>query len=738
VWDNVAVAVAEVLRCAGIGGVRKGRPLPLEPAGSVSIAPGVQLLETDQGGVVFLWGMAAWCWGPGDVVGRRLAAVSLVEVGAAFPGEVANAFGVAYETVREWRQNYLASGTEGLLPQKMGPKRPNKLTVEVRQKLRALASKGMGLRAIAREVGLDPSTVRRGLGGWPPTGEPGQPPGKELVPLASPEPRDEERALARHGLLAGAEPVITEGSSLPFAGALLVLPALVATGLLDAFAEVYAAARRAAFYSLRSLVLTLAFMMLVGEPRAEGLTRLSPPDLGRLIGLDRAPEVGTLRRRMEELVGASRSAELLRSLAKHHLEGSPEAVGMFYLDGHVRAYHGKSRLPKAHLARARLSAPAEVDSWLCDKTGQGVLVWSAEPGASLAGELKRAVGEIRALVGPGARPTIVFDRGGWSPKLFAELVALGFDILTYKKGRSHPEPRKSFTEHDFVDDLGRAQHYWLADRRKRFGYKDGKADRFFSARQVTRLGPKTGHQTQVVTTRDDLSAPEVAYWCFCRWRQENFFRYMRHRLGLDALDSYAKLADDPTRTVPNPAKKAAANDVKEAKAALALAESALAKAVSAGTEGPLTLKEANEAIAAATEALRKAEDDVARAKGAQAKVPARVSLGELHPDAARGAPERKRIHDAIRMATYNATSSMARLLGPHYARAEDEARTLLLEAFRSPADMEVLGDELHVRLEPLSSPRRSRAIAALCEELDATETLYPGTKLRLVYSVKGQ
>jgi hypothetical protein len=115
-------------------------------------------------------------------------------------------------------------------------------------------------------------------------------------------PRDGERSLARIGLLSGAEPVITEGASLPVAGALLVLPALSVTGLLDAFGSVYASGR-AAFYSLRSLVLALVFCALIGEPRAEGLTRISPVDLGRLIGLDRAPEVGTMRRRMDELAG---------------------------------------------------------------------------------------------------------------------------------------------------------------------------------------------------------------------------------------------------------------------------------------------------------------------------------------------------------------------------------------------------------------------------------------------------
>jgi hypothetical protein len=39
-----------------------------------------------------------------------------------------------------------------------------------------------------------------------------------------------------------------------------------------------------------------------------------------------------------------------------------------------------------------------------------------------------------------------------------------------------------------------------------------------------------------------------------RWPQENQFRFGRIHLGLDAHDSYAAGADDPDRSVPNPAK----------------------------------------------------------------------------------------------------------------------------------------------------------------------------------------
>ncbi|EQD42039.1 homeodomain-like insertion element (DNA transposition), partial [mine drainage metagenome] len=134
----------------------------------------------------------------------------------------------------------------------------------------------------------------------------------------------------------------------------MILPALLATGLLETAACVYGVRRRA-FYGLRSLVLSIVFCCVLGEPRAEGLTRTDPVDLGRLLGLDRAPEVRTLRRRTEELAATGKSAQLIDALARHHLVAHDEAAGVLYVDGHVRAYHGGRELPKAHVARIRLA-----------------------------------------------------------------------------------------------------------------------------------------------------------------------------------------------------------------------------------------------------------------------------------------------------------------------------------------------------------------------------------------------
>ncbi|MGH9074839.1 MAG: putative transposase [Acidimicrobiales bacterium] len=689
----------------------------------MALGPAASLVEDGEGGVVFVWGMATWCWRTGDVVGRRQAAVGLVATATATRVEVAAGFGVSTEALRRWSRDWEQGGTQALAPARRGPKGPSKRTPEVVERIRALRRGGASIAQVATEVGLSVDSVRAALAQAPASDSTrgrGAGPGKELEALARPEPRHEERALARAGVLAGAPPVICEGASLPFAGALMILPALVVAGLVEA-AEVVYGAPRAAFYTIRSLVLSLVFVALLGEPRAEGLTRVDPVAIGRLVGLDRAPEVKTIRRRMAALASLGRANELLMALARHHTRAHPESMGVLYVDGHVRAYHGGADLPRAHLARARIAMAATTDTWLADAEGNAVLVWSSPPGAALTGELAEAARAVRELLGPEACPTICFDRGGWSPRVFASLVAAGFHITTYRKGPLRAEPRSAFDPHEVVDRFGHVRRYLLSDRAVRVHY-DGRR-RYFACRQVTRLDPQSGHQTQVVTTRRDLAAPEVATMAFSRWREENLFRFMRPR-GLDAMDSYAKAADDLARLVPNPAKAKMRKRLVAARAALAAAK----EVVTTQTleEGGAPLAPVHEAEAALAELVERSAD-----------IPAKVPLGQVRPDAMRLNDERKRIHDAIRMATWNAESTMAAALGPHYARAEDEAHSLLSEAFSASADLEVVGEQLHVRLEPLSAPRRSCAIAALCAELSGSETLYPGTNLRLVYSVKG-
>jgi len=178
-----------------------------------------------------------------------------------------------------------------------------------------------------------------------------------LVVLAPPVARTAERVAARFGDLVEAPVLITQGAQLPLAGLLLALPALEMTGLLPVAAETFGPMRKG-FYGLRVTLLTAVFMALLREPRAEGATRPRPANLGRLLGLDRAPEVKTLRRKLAELASHGKSGELQAALGAHHAATRPDAVGFLYLDGHVRVYSGTRQLPKTHIARMRIAGPA--------------------------------------------------------------------------------------------------------------------------------------------------------------------------------------------------------------------------------------------------------------------------------------------------------------------------------------------------------------------------------------------
>jgi hypothetical protein len=731
-------------------------PLPLLPAGAAEIAPGVGLLGGDEGGLVTVHGLATFAWDGGDEAGRRLAAVQLVRLRAASQGQVAEAFGVDPGTVWRWDQALAADGVAGLVPARRGPKGASKLTPQLVGRIAGLDAAGATLRQIAAATGVSTFSVRNALGRVPSGGQPaaagvtagqaagdgdaGQ--GAVVAVLPDPVPREGERVLARWGLLGeGAVPVFTAGARYPLAGLLLALPALEGTGLLDAAREVYGRLKDG-FYGLTATLLTLVFLALAGEPRAEGATRVPPAALGRVLGLDRAPEVKTIRRKLAELAAAGQAAGLIMALARRHAAARPGALGFLYVDGHARVYYGTRQVQKTHVARLKFPAPATMETWVTDQDGDPVLMVIAEPSDSLAGELRRLLPQLRGIVGGGRRVTVCFDRGGWSPALFADVLAAGFDVLTWRKGPAPDLPAAEFTTITCTDDRGGRHEYDLAGTTVGLGISQGpRKGQTVTLRQVTRLVPAKGggtRQLHVLTSRTDLPAGEVCWRMSSRWREENYFRYARTRFALDALDCYAAAPDDPGRRVPNPARKTAAARVRQAEAAARAAEAARDAALlqlrspAPGQAAYLT----NQVINALDAPVEAAYLELEHAEDAAAAIPARIPLGDLAPDMVRLDTETKQITHAIRMAAYNAETTMARALDGHYARAGDEAYALIREALTTSGDIHPGPGQLLIRLDPLTAPRRTQALAALCDQLTAAGARYPGTGLVLRYEVK--
>jgi transposase len=714
-----------------------------------------------------------------DRAAEAYAMTTLWESEYATQTQIARAFDYSARSLRRYQERFAADGIQALVrkPGRPAGRRSGGAQERGRdQTILHLKTKGTSNRAIAGKLALSEKAIRKRLRrlGWQPQGEPAaagllfeeditgavSPPAasknttdapkgaaaataeqrgepyKGIEPASvscDPNPLDRsmDRLLAAMGLIDDAAPVFAPAESLPRAGVLLAIPALVASDVLTVARQIFGSIGPA-FYGLRTTLVAYILLALLRIPRPETLKEYAPADLGRIVGLDRLPEVKTLRRKLAHLASRKASQEFGRELARRRIAERGRMMGFLYIDGHVRAYHGKHTIPKAYLTRTRLAVPGTTDYWVNDKKGDPLFVVTAEANAAMTRMLIPILAEVRNLIGRRRRVTIVFDRGGWSPKLFQKLLAMGFDILTYRKGRVRRIAEKRFVWRTAKLD-GRPVKYLLHDQPVRF--LQGK----LRLRQVTRL-TDNGKQTPILTSRWDLRDIVVAYRMFERWRQENFFKYMRQEFLIDGLCDYEVEPDDPERSVPNPARKAVDKELGKARARWNNLKQTYGDASLDYIEGRTsTMREFKAADQKIYQEIQEAAERVAELTAQQKSLPLRVPLAEARPDQAlvRLSTERKHLTNVLKLIAYQIESDLVNLVRPHYARAEDEGRTLIQTVLQSTATLEPTDQELRVTLSPLSSPHRSQAVAALCENLNTAETRFPGTDLRMKFAVAG-
>jgi len=765
--------------------------LPLQeppPDGRTFLNGSVWFVDSDGYRVVFRWHEPLYRVALSDEVHLRLVAVALRQSQLATQEEICRAFGHKISTQARWERQYRKHGIEGLLPRKRTGRRcqlDKSQTGLVRHWFRA----GVSNHEMAKRLGVGESTIRRTLKRLGLTRP--QAPLQPLLPhveedacaagvaetetlpdsagveetvaacpstgtalavrkttleeeaeLASsftldrdPHDRSLDRCMARLGLLADAAPLFADAESLPRAGVLLAVPLLVRHGLIEAFARVYHTIGPA-FYGLRTIVVTLFLGALLRIKRPEHWKEYRPEDLGAVLGLDRAPEVKTVRRKFSRLAAMGRGKPLMDQLARQRIAQDQDRVAFLYLDGHVREYHGKFPLFEAKKAQRQVVTPAATDTWVHDAYGEPLLVVTSQINAKLTQVLEPILADVRRLVGDGRRMTVIFDRGGFSPKLFKRLIVSGFDVITYRKGKARNLSAGQFAaQREKIE--GRWHAYRLCDRpRVRVGAlsakKEGKrrrrraSKRYLWMREV-RVLRDDGRQTSILTNRQDLSAVMVAYRIFHRWRQENYFKYMEEEFALDALVEYGAEEVSEGTDRRNPQWVRLTRRLSEAKAQAARLQSELGKAAAANDEATRsTMRGFKIAHAELRQQLQKTEARIERLLKQRKKTPKRIPASDMRTLKT----EKKLIADAIKMAAYQVETELLGMLQDHYARADEEGRTLLHAALQSPAQLEVAEGELRVTIGRQSSPHRTAALAALCEQLDALALPFPGTLRR--------
>ena len=345
--------------------------------------------------------------------------------------------------------------------------------------------------------------------------------------------RADERIDAAFGVATCATTRFEHVSDVPMAGLLTGLPALCANGLLSGVDKHLSLPK--GFYSALHIVLLLGFMALGRIRRPEGLRSIAPGEFGKVIGLDRVPEVRTLRQKIGLMATTGNPQAWGKELSQSWMQADPQEAGYLYVDGHVRVYDGKlANLPKRHVSRERLCLRGTTDYWINDAIGRPFFVVSKAVSegmgealiTDIVPELLRSVPQQPTQKELDADPklhrfVIVFDRECSNYKLLSQLWQQRIGAITYRKNVKDKWPLEEFQEQT-VPVIGADSTKMKLAMRESTLSADGHSIAVIEVRRLT----QTGHQTAIITTARNLGNTTIASRMFARWCQENFFAYM--------------------------------------------------------------------------------------------------------------------------------------------------------------------------------------------------------------------
>ena len=530
-------------------------------------------------------------------------------------------------------------------------------------------------------------------------------------------------------------------------GVLFLLPALLSQGLLKA-EEVYQIPQTH-YYGLRSILLTLAFMGLLRIKNPEQLKQCKPGEIGKVMGLDRVPEVRCLREKVKLLTAQGKSQEFNLKLADLWHEQLSDGALFLYIDGHVRIYYGaKANLPAKYVSRQKLCLNATTEYWVNDAAGMPVMMVMGELTDKLQVAIEHQVVPqlqkttlVPVAQKEGIHPfptvqapqqpvcTLVFDREAYDVPFFKRLWENHkIAILTYRKNVRDQWAVESFKTID-VTVLLQTVSMNICEQEVTLGG--------ITFREIRRL-MDNGHQTSIITNNRTIGMEVAAGRMFGRWSQENFFRYMIADYDFDKMIEFGIETVDQTKEIVNPVYSKWSNKIKKQKEKInrqkAQFQNLIEQMIDADLDAIPKLEQKQAAVNEKIEELVKDQLDF---EAQRTKVKPRITLKEM-PDETRYnrlKTESKMFINNIKMISYRAETSVANILA-EYLNDDKEKRMLVKQIINNNVDIypDYENKTLTITLHSLSAPRFNAAAQKLAKLLTDTDTIFPDANLRMIFN----
>ena len=536
------------------------------------------------------------------------------------------------------------------------------------------------------------------------------------------------------------------------------------------------------YYSLSSILLSLSYCVLLRIKSIEKISDESPGELGKLIGLDRIPEIKTLRGKIALLSENGQSEEWMGKLSKQWMDMHQDLAGVLYIDGHEDIYYGnKTKLPLHFISRMRLCMSATTDYWVCDKLGQPFFSISKAVNGSMIEVIKEEIIprlEKDVPCQPSAEVLladpflhkfmIVYDREGYSNDFMIDMWEKNIACCTYNKYVKDLWAEEEFTRHEVVNQYGETETIMLAERgvllegketekleeteevihyqqteeglKIRTVNKRTQKKRQQWAREIRKLN-NDRHQTSILTTNYKLSMMLIGIHMFARWCQENFFKYMVYEFGLDMIISYFFTDIADTQQMVNPEYRELEKQIRSLNTKLKRRE---AKFGALNYEQELNGKEFTDYTtkkAELQEAISIYRNELNECKTKRKSIPKTIKYSEL-PDEEKFKGvhnQRKQIVDTIKLIAARSEMSLAAIVKKYMAKPK-EARALLKQFYKTNADIKVDKEKkiLQICFHHQATVHENNILRNLCEYLNATKTIFPETDLKLKFTLVGE
>jgi hypothetical protein len=401
-------------------------------------------------------------------------------------------------------------------------------------------------------------------------------------------------------------------------------------------------------------------------------------------------------------------------------------------------------LPAKFVSRQKLCLSATTEYWVNDARGLPVMMVMGD----LTEKLQQA---IEAKIIPQLQQTVlldstqtdqpasssvpvctlVFDREAYAPAFFKRLWENHrIAIITYRKNVHDIWPEESFKS-TVVQVLDQAVTMHLCEHKITLGGVE--------LREIRRRSDN-GHQTAIITNNQQISIETVAGRMFGRWSQENFFRYLIMDYDFDKMIEYGIEAVDDQREVINPAYRKLTHQLKKAKEKLQRLKAKFYPLIEQGIEVSLDqIPHLSTKQQVLYEKIKEQQQAQTLIEQQRAQVTARIKLADM-PNQVRYnklKQESKMLLNIIKMICYRAETATASLLASFMANvnAGNQKRMLVKQIIENNADLlpDFENKTLTIVLHTLSAARFNKAASQLAQLLTETETIFPGSNLKMIF-----